>query len=101
MRKIEVTCIHCDKKFEVEIAGAMNEVPIDKFGYREGTIGSFIAKHIEESNNEVNVEELRKSIFDKFGKDSIARIRRVIFEMRKNGFIKTEARKTIIKFIAT
>lgn len=98
MKTIKAICTKCGEEIEVEVPDTQHEIPCDKFGYREGTIGSFIAAQIE-SNPEVTVEDLRKQVIEKFGKDSIARIRRIIFELRKNGFVSTARSKTTITFI--
>ena len=98
MEHIQTECPKCHEAIEVEVPSTQHEIPRDKFGYREGTIGSFIATQIE-TNPEGTLEDLRKQVLDKFGKDSIARIRRVIYEMRKNGFVQTERSKTTIKFV--
>lgn len=98
MKRIKIVCTKCGEEIEIEVPNTQHEIPRDKFGYREGTIGSFIAAQIE-LNPQITIEDLRKQVLDKFGKDSIARIRRIIYELRKNGFVNTERSKTTITFI--
>lgn len=92
--EMQVCCPECKHKFAIELQSSRE---LDDFGYEIGSKGSFIANEIK-SNPSITVKLLRQKCLDKYGVDSIARIRRVIFELKKKGHVKTARTQTVVKF---